>query len=208
MVQLCTITRLLCLFIIHYLVAIVKLLQHTNTFINSENHMNAPQLHGKYAVKTAVIINTPSAAVWDVLKDFGNVSDWAPTVTKSYYLNAKTSGVGTGRHCDIEGFGSIQEYVTEWQEGQGFVYSVTALGPLAASNSSWWLTRIDDQTTKLEVVFSYDIRFGLFGKILHKLVMRKKLEQSLPETLAATRKQVESNYRSAPVLVPLSAMNA
>jgi len=169
--------------------------------------MNAPQLHGKYEVKTDIIINTPTTAVWDVLKDFGNVSDWAPTVTKSHYLNEKTSGIGTGRHCDIEGFGSIQEYITDWHEGLGFVYSVTALGPLAASNSSWWLTQIDDQTTKLEVNFSYDIRFGLFGKILHKLVMRNKLEQSLPETLVATKKHVERNYKSAPISAPLAAMN-
>jgi len=170
--------------------------------------MNAPQLHGKYAVKTAVIINTPTTAVWDVLKEFGTVSNWAPTVSESHYLTSQTEGVGTGRHCDIVGFGSIQEYVTDWHEGKGFVYTVTALGPLAASNSSWWLTRIDDQTTKLEVVFSYDIRFGLFGKILHKLVMRKKLEQSLPETLAATKKHVESNYRLNQIQAPLAAVTA
>lgn len=168
--------------------------------------MNAPQLHGKYAVKTAVIINTP-AAVWDVLKDFGSVSDWAPTVSESHYLTAQTDGVGTGRHCHVVGFGNIQEHVTDWHKGKGFAYSVTALGPLAASSSSWWLTRIDDQTTKLEVVFSYDIRFGLFGKILHKLVMRKKLEQSLPETLAATKKHVEKNHRFVPGQAPLAAVN-
>jgi hypothetical protein len=86
----------------------------------------------------------------------------------------------------------------------GFAYSVTALGPLAASNSSWWLTRIDDQTTKLEVVLSYDIRFGLFGRILHKLVMRKKLQQSLPKTVAATKKHVEGTYTPASLVVCLS----
>ena len=170
--------------------------------------MNAPQLHGKHEVKTAVIINTPIAAVWDILKEFGPVSDWAPTVSESHYLTAQTEGVGTGRHCHVVGFGNIEEHVTDWHEGKGFAYTVSALGPLAASSSSWWLTRIDDQTTKLEVVFSYDIRFGLFGKILHKLVMRKKLEQSLPETLAATRKHVESNYRPASGQVPLAAATA
>ena len=157
--------------------------------------MKAPRLPGKYEIKTEIIINSPTSAVWNVLKDFGNVSDWAPTVSKSYYLDAKTSGIGTGRHCDIEGFGSIQEYITDWQEGKGFAYSVTPLGPLAKSNSSWWLSRIDDHTTKLEVIFSYDLRFGLLGKVLHKLIMRNKLEQSLPETVAATKKHVETSYK-------------
>ncbi len=84
--------------------------------------MTAPQLPGKYEVKSEIIINASTAEVWDVLKDFGNVSDWAPTVSKSYYLDSQTSGIGTGRHCDIDGFGSIKEYVTAWQEGVGFSY--------------------------------------------------------------------------------------
>jgi len=156
--------------------------------------MQAQKLPGKYAVNTSIIINTPSSAVWEVLKEFGTVSEWAPTVTKSYYLNSKTSGVGTARHCDIQGFGGIQETVTDWQEGKGFTYSVTPLGPLAASNSRWNISSVDDQTSKLEVTLSYDIRFGILGKILHKLVMRKKLEQALPETLSATKKHVEKTY--------------
>ncbi len=158
--------------------------------------MKAPQLHGQHEVIAAVTINTPASVVWDALKEFGTVSDWAPTVSESHYITALTEGVGTGRHCKVVGFGDIEEYITDWHEGKGFAYSVSALGPFAKSNSSWWLTRIDDQTTKLEVVFSYNIRFGLFGKILHKLMMRKKLEQSLPETVAATKKHVERNHES------------
>ena len=152
--------------------------------------MKATQLPGKYEVSSDVIINASTAAVWDVLKEFGSVSDWAPAVSKSYYLDSQTSGVGTGRHCDIDGLGSIDEVVTEWQEGVGFTYSVTPLGPLDKSKSSWRLTPVSDSKTRLEVVLSYDLRFGLLGKALHKLVMRRKLEQSLPDTLAAFRNRL------------------
>ena len=31
----------------------------------------------------------------------------------------------------------------------------------------------------------------MFGEVLHKLVTRKKLQQSLPETLAATKKHIK-----------------
>jgi len=178
------------------------------TLINLESHMKAPQLNGQHEVRTAITINTPVGAVWNALKEFGTVSEWAPTVSESHYLTAQTEGVGTGRHCHVVGFGNIEEHVTDWFEGKGFAYTVSALGPFSQSNSSWWLTRIDDQTTKLEVVFSYNIRFGIFGKILHKLVMRKKLEQSLPETVAATKNHVENNYRPAAKQVPLTTVAA
>jgi hypothetical protein len=168
--------------------------------------MKAPQLPGKYEVKSEVVINASTAAVWNVLKEFGSVSDWAPSVGKSYYLDSQTSGVGTGRHCDIDGLGSIDEVVTDWQEGVGFTYSVTPLGPLDKSNSSWRLSRISDRETKLEVTFNYDLRFGLLGKILHKLVMRRKLEQSLPETLAAFEQRLATVLSSEPLAaVPVAA---
>jgi len=149
----------------------------------------------KYQVKTSIIINTPTSAVWNVLKDFGNVSDWAPTVTKSHYLSSQTSGVGTGRYCHIQGFGSIEESIIEWREGQGFVYTVTPLGPLDASQSSWWITELDENISELEVTLDYDVRFSIFGRILHKLIMRKKLEQSLPETLIFTKEYVEKQNK-------------
>ncbi len=161
--------------------------------------MNASLLPGKYKVQSDVIINASTDEVWDVLKEFGSVSEWAPTVTKSYYLDAQTFGVGTGRHCDIEGFGGIDEVVTEWQEGVGFVYSVTPLGPLDNVNSSWQLTRISDRDTRLQVILSYDLRFGILGKILHKLVMRRKLEQSLPDTLAAFKERLTKVSSVAPI---------
>jgi hypothetical protein len=154
--------------------------------------MKASQVQARYEVKDASIINASSADVWNVLKEFGTVSEWAPGVTNSYYLSSQTEGVGTGRHCDIKGLGSIQEIITDWQEDAGFSYSVTPLGPLDKSTSSWRLIRISDDQTRLEITLSYNLRFGLFGKILHKLVMRNKLEQSLKTTIEATKEQVES----------------
>jgi hypothetical protein len=42
------------------------------------------------------------------------------------------------------------------------------------------------------MVISYDIRFGPIGKLMHALIMRKKLQASLPETAAAVKIRVES----------------
>jgi hypothetical protein len=72
---------------------------------------------GKYEVESEIIIDASTAAVWGVLKEFGSVSDWAPAVSKSFYLDSQTSGVGAGRHCDIDGIGSIDEVVTDWRDG-------------------------------------------------------------------------------------------
>ncbi len=47
--------------------------------------------------------------------------------------------------------------------------------------------------------FSYNIRFGVVGWLMHSLMMRSKLEKSLPETLDAVKKRVETGALVRPV---------
>ena len=153
--------------------------------------MKAPSFPGKYQVTASVEINAAQNIVWALLQDFANV-EWAPGVNKSYHIGHEKNGVDSGRHCELDGFGEIDEYITQWHEGIGFVYNVSALGPLHEAFSSWWLTSKQGKTT-LTVVFSYNIRFGLFGKMMHSLIMRRKLEKSLPLTLEGVKVEVNKD---------------
>ena len=168
--------------------------------------MKAPILSGKYELVVRIDINASQKKSWEVLEDFNNVYTWAPGVIESHGLGQGEKQVGAGRHCKLDGFGEIDEYITHWQEGTGFVYDVTPLGPLHKAFSSWWLTSKDETNTRLEVVFSYDIRFGLFGKIMHKLIMRGKLEKSLPETLQSVKKRIETGESVRPMLTAAVAI--
>lgn len=162
--------------------------------------MKAPKLSGKYELIARIDIDASQKNAWAVLEDFDNVYTWAPGVTASHGLGTKEKTVGAGRHCKLDGFGEIDEYITHWQPGTGFVYDVTPLGPLHQAFSSWWLVPTGENSVQLEVVFSYDIRFGLFGKLMHKLVMRGKLEKSLPDTLNAVKKRIETGQTLRPLL--------
>jgi len=162
--------------------------------------MSAPQLSGKYQVVAHVTINANQHNVWEVLEDFANVYTWAPGVEKSHALGKPELGVGAGRYCKLDGFGEIEEYITQFNSGTGFVYDVTALGPLHEAFSCWWLTKVTNHQTRLTVTFSYNIRFGLVGWLMHSLMMRSKLEKSLPETLAAVKKRVETGALVRPIV--------
>ncbi|MBL4660806.1 MAG: SRPBCC family protein [Alcanivoracaceae bacterium] len=162
--------------------------------------MKTKLLQGKYNVKAKITIKASKHEVWEILKDFNNVYTWAPGVKESYGLNNKYQEVGAGRHCKLEGFGEIDEYIQQWDEGSGFVYDVTPLGPLTNVYSSWYLSSVNKSMTTLKVTLSYDIRFGLFGKIMHKLIMRKKLNEALPQTLESVKKRVETGEMIRPLL--------
>jgi uncharacterized membrane protein len=160
-----------------------------------KNSLKQYKQHGFNAITR---INAPKDEVWAVLEDFNDVYLWAPGVSKSHALGDKRQEVGAARYCKLEDFGEIDEVITEWKQGEGFTYTVSALGPLNNAVSRWTLTKVDAKTTQLEVEFAYDIRFGLFGKMMHTLVMQKKLHTSLPQTLQDFKNHMESGKANPP----------
>lgn len=162
--------------------------------------MKNNKLNKSFLIESNVTINAPLKKVWQVMSDFNDVYTWAPTVTHSSGLNEKNNQVGAGRHCEIEGFGAIDEIVTEWKENQGFTYSISNLGPLTLGVSRWSIKELADNKTTITVEFGYELRFSLIGKLLHKLVMRRKLEAGLPDTLNALKVRVESGKLVRPLI--------
>ena len=154
----------------------------------------------QHQLVATITINDTTENVWSVLKDFDHVYTWAPSVEASYGLNEQQHEVGAGRYCKLKGFGEIKEYILAWDEGRGFVYDVTPLGPLHNAISRWKIIPVNERLCQLEVSFKYDIRFGLLGRLMHALVMRKKLETSLPDTLSALKLRVETGKLCRPLL--------
>ncbi|MGJ8681643.1 SRPBCC family protein [Paraglaciecola sp.] len=136
-------------------------------------------------------INAPLAKVWQVVSDFDNPHLWAPGVTDAHKIGPKDKEVGAKRYCKLADFGSIEEEVTQWTENEGYTYEVTPLGPLTNTTSRWKLTSVTPESTQLEVSIQYDIRFSVFGKLMHNFIMKSKLNQSIQDTLSALQQHVE-----------------
>ncbi len=162
--------------------------------------MKKNNLGKSYLIESNITINAPLNKVWQILSDFNDVYTWAPTVTHSSGLDEKTNQIGAGRHCKIEGFGAIDEVLTDWQEKKGFTYTISDLGPLTQGLSRWTITEQSQSKTSIKVEFGYELRFSIIGKLLHKLVMRRKLEVGLPDTLKALKTRVESGKLVRPLL--------
>ncbi|MCJ8319357.1 MAG: SRPBCC family protein [Colwellia sp.] len=154
-----------------------------------------------YCQNKSITINAPLDEVWSIIADFNHVYTWAPSVTHSHSLNEKDQQIGAARHCDIEGFGSIDEVITQWQEKSGFTYTVTDLGPLTAAQGRWKIEAVNHHETNIVIEFGYNLKFGVIGKVLHSLMMKNKLSQGLTQTLSALKKRVESGNLVRPVKI-------
>ena len=164
------------------------------------NDHSSLQQHKQHGFKSTITINAPKVQVWAVLEDFNNVYTWAPGVSESHGFGSKQQEIGAARHCKLSDFGAIDEVITEWKQGQGFTFTISPLGPLNNAISRWTLIEVDAQTTRLEVKFAYDIRFSIFGKLMHNLVMRKKLLTSLPQALQAFKQRIETGKLVRPLI--------
>ncbi len=159
----------------------------------------------KYTVDTSIQINASRQKVWSVLQDFANVAVWAPSVSQSYQIGKVEKGVGHGRHCEIEGFGGLDEIITKWEENNEFEYQVTPLGPLTDSLSTWTIKDVGDGKSCLDINLKYGVRFSVFGKLIHAVIMRNKLQQSLNDAGRAVKSRVESLNKVKPINKSASA---
>ena len=142
-------------------------------------------------VEGQIVIDAPAQRVWELLADFGSVYRWAPSVTKSYSTSEHNSGPEASRHCDIAGFGGIEEYITEWNEGRDFTYLATGVGPISGGYSTWSVEPQGDKTL-VYTEFRYGLRFGPLGTLMNALILRRKLDQGLEKALEGLKHHVKT----------------
>ena len=139
-----------------------------------------------------VQIDAPAEKVWQTIADFGGVSNWAPNVLSSYSTTPNNGGVDAARHCEVAGFGGVDERVVDWTDGSGYTFTVENIGPVRSVLSTWAVSARDNRAT---VTTSLDIRmkFGLFGAAIYKLVVRRNFRKAIAGAQSGLKQYVESN---------------
>ncbi len=123
-------------------------------------------------IKSEIRINASKEKVWEVLRDFGGVSKWAPTVAKSFSTTTATEGVGCERKCEIPGFGNVSERITEWDEGTRIKYAVEGVGPMKSMTSGFSLRR-EGKETLATMTVNFQMKFGIIGALMDRLMVRR-----------------------------------
>jgi len=142
-------------------------------------------------VSRQIEINAPADEVWGAIADFGGVYKWAPNVTSSYSTTEANGGVGAGRHCEVPGFGGIDEEIVEWKEGHSYKYQVENIGPIGKLVNEWSVTSHGNKSVVTTNV-SYRMRFGIMGALMDKLMVRRSIRKAMAQAQDGLKGYVET----------------
>lgn len=138
-----------------------------------------------------VLAACPPKRVWALLGDLEAVQHYNPGVRHAAIEGAQRTGVGARRSCELVPKGRVVERVIHWEDGR-------AIG-LELDEHDWpidfmrWVTRIEphEGDTRITQSLEYQVKFGPFGWLLDRIVMKRKLTATLDAVFASLARHAE-----------------
>lgn len=142
-------------------------------------------------------IAAPLEKVWAVLADLEAVQHYNSGVKHAKYISPMREGVGASRHCDLKPKGWVKERIIAWEPQKAVAMELyESQWPLAFMR---WRTALtpDGAGTRVSQQMEYQVKFGPLGALLDKLVMRRKLDQTLTEVFGSLKRFIETGVKSS-----------
>lgn len=142
-------------------------------------------------------IDAPLEKIWKILADLESVQYYSPMIAGARYTSSKKEGVGASRHCDFKPKGYAKERVIGWEPKK----SIT----MEMYESQWplkfmrWKTslRNDGNKTLVTSDTEYEIKFGVFGKLMDMLLMRQKFHRIMDDMFADMKHFIETGSKKS-----------
>lgn len=139
-----------------------------------------------------IVINSSIEKIWEALTNIEELEKYDPTVKKSTALSQSKSGIGATRKVDMkDGKNWFEEKVTVFKQNEALTYELTACSfPVQNLKHSYSFEKVGNQT-KVKQVMEYQIKFGIFGKILDALMIRKQSNSGVKKFFSGLKSYAE-----------------
>lgn len=139
-------------------------------------------------------INASIEKIWELLANIEMLDKYDPTVKKSTALSAEKTGIGAKRKVlMLDGKNWFEEKVTVFKPNEALTYQLTDCSfPINGLKHSYSFEKIGDQT-KVKQVMEYTVKFGLLGKLLDSLMIRKQSDAGIKKFFSGLKSYVETH---------------
>jgi uncharacterized protein YndB with AHSA1/START domain len=141
-----------------------------------------------------ITIDAPIEKIWTALTNMEELEKYDPTVLKSTATTEAKNGLGAARKVDMrDGKNWFLEKVTVFKPNEVLEFELTACSfPVHQLKHSYTFQTSGSQT-KVKQVMQYQVKFGLLGKIMDSLMIRKKSDKGIKQFLAGLKSYAEKS---------------
>lgn len=144
-------------------------------------------------IHNEITINASVEKIWEALTNIELLDKYDPTVKKSTALSENKNGLNAKRKVlMLDGKNWFVEKVTVFKPNEALTYQLTDCSfPIKALQHSYRFEKIDNQT-KVKQVMQYTVKFGLFGKLLDAMMIRKQSDIGIKKFFAGLKLYAET----------------
>ena len=145
-------------------------------------------------IQNAIIVNASIEKLWSILTDLELLDKYDPTVKKSTLVSTEKTGLGAKRKVlMLDGKNWFDEKVTVFKPNEALTYLLTGCSfPIKELKHSYSFEKIGNQT-KVKQVMEYTVKFGLLGKLLDSLMIRKQSDSGIRKFFGGLKTYAEKN---------------
>ncbi len=145
-------------------------------------------------IQNEIIVNASVEKIWRILTDLELLEKYDPTVKKSTLISTEKTGLEAKRKVImLDGKNWFDEKVTAFKANETLTYQLTDCSfPIQGLKHSYSFEKVGNQT-KVKQVMEYTVKFGLLGKLLDSLMIRKQSDQGIKKFFAGLKQYAEKN---------------
>ena len=146
-------------------------------------------------LENSIRIDAPVDRVWAVLACLDALERYDPGVTKSEVVTPMREGAGSARRCDLKPGGWFKERVADWKPNESLSFELFECTlPVRRLKHRYTLTP-DGSGTLVHQTMEYELKFGLVGKLMDTIMVRKKWDAGIKGFFAGLKHYVETGRR-------------
>lgn len=146
--------------------------------------------------ENSIKVNISATKVWNVLKEYSNIEQYASTITSSPIVNSINSGLGAKRKCTFTDGTSLVEEIIEFKDGKSFKMNISEFSlPLKSMNPEMGVKEIDENTSEIFMNAEFVVKGGPFGWLMGQFIIRPVMKGVFKKVMSGLAYHCETGKR-------------